>query len=62
MVVAAQYGDDDGSSNSDMPNMPNMAKGPSPQTSASPRNLTYSAILTVIFHLVLTFLAAKKTI
>jgi len=61
VVVAAQYGD--GSSyGSDMPNnMPNMAMGPSP-TSASPRTLTFHAILTIILPFVLTFLAAKERI
>lgn len=60
MVVAGQYGE--GDSNSGMPNMPNMADGPAPHTSASPTTLNYSAILTVILPFVLTFLAAKETI
>ncbi|KOM45581.1 hypothetical protein LR48_Vigan06g088700 [Vigna angularis] len=62
MVVAAQYEEGDGSSNSGMPNMPNMADGPAPHTSASPTTLTYSAILTVILPFLLTFLAAKDRI
>jgi len=59
VVVAAQYGDSGGSSYGS--DMPNMVMGPAP-TSASPRTLTYPAILTIILPCVLTFLAAKERI
>ncbi|KAK7367934.1 hypothetical protein VNO80_09954 [Phaseolus coccineus] len=58
VVVAAQYGDGGSSYGSDMPNM---VMGPAP-TSASPRTLTYPAILTIILPCVLTFLATKERI
>ncbi|RDX57969.1 hypothetical protein CR513_62752, partial [Mucuna pruriens] len=59
VVVAAQYGDGGSSYDSDMPsNMPGMSMGPAPQSSASPRTLTYPTIITILLPFMLTFLWA----
>ncbi|KAK7407282.1 hypothetical protein VNO78_09070 [Psophocarpus tetragonolobus] len=59
VVVAAQYGEG-GSYGSDMPsNMPGMQMGPAPPPNASPKSLSYPAIITILLPFVLTFLAAN---
>lgn len=60
VVVAAQYGDSGSGSDSSMPNnMPGMVMGPAQPPSASPRSLSYPALIIGFLPFMLTFLVAK---
>ncbi|CAN4075653.1 unnamed protein product [Withania somnifera] len=58
-VVAAQYGDDPGSS-TDMPNMPGMAGGPTPSTSLASINSSPVALISILCLLFSFFVIRKK--